>query len=50
MSRKAQHIFDSFYRKRRTGGWRNGQALLLSATGAIAFGVAILAGGVLLTA
>ena len=50
MSRQAQHIFESFYRKRRIGGWRNGQALLLSATGAILCGMTILAGGVFLIA
>lgn len=50
MSRKAPHIFDSFYHKRRTGRWRNAQALLLSATGAILCGMVILAGGAFLTA
>jgi hypothetical protein len=43
-------IFDGFYRRRRTIGWQNRHSLLLSATGAIAFGMAILAGGLFLTA
>lgn len=43
-------IFDGFYRTRRSAGWQNQHGLLLSATGAIAFGMAILAGGLLLTA
>lgn len=50
MSRKAPHIFDGFYRRERTGGWRNSQALLLSTTGALLCGMTLLAGGVFLTA
>jgi hypothetical protein len=48
--RTVPDIFDSFYRKRQSGRWRHVRGLLLSATGAVALGMTILAGGVYLAA
>lgn len=43
-------VFDTFYGKRRGGGWHDANGLWVAAAGAIGTGLSILAGGMFLIA
>jgi hypothetical protein len=47
---KVPEVYGGFYRQKRTGGWRDWHGLVVAGAGAAAFGITIIAGGVLLIA